>query len=348
MSETELTADPHVDPLNAQHELQVVAYGIDPGHLLPEERHAFFLWNCFAFDDEVHEAGAEISWKPWASGQFFNRDAYIGELVDAFHFFLNLLLIANVPWDEFIRLYDEKRRRNLERQVVGYDGKSNKCPNCKRDLTDVDKARQAALTRTLDAGHEYRGSMPGDRVFTPDGATYCSQDCADADPEGYDETTDVGRSNSDADNVAWPQGTPEEALEMGDCQLLISPEGVDVAYLPSDGSNAVITSTHAWPAGTSLDEVISDVTASTHDPETGAPVVTDNGHEFSVSFNGGSEGYTIPKFTPAQKDLLLQLIDAASSLGKLMPPMSDSQVLARAERIHRIEDLKNMIEVLSQ
>ena len=331
MSDVELTADPHVDPLNAQHELQVVAYGIDPGHLLPEERHAFFLWNCFAFDDEVHEAGAEISWKPWASGQFFNRDAYIGELVDAFHFFLNLLLIANVPWDEFIRLYDEKRRRNLERQVVGYDGKSNKCPNCKRDLTDVDKARQASLTRTLDAGHEYRGSMPGDRVFTPDGATYCSQDCADADPEGYDEpgvdeTTDGGRSDSDTDNVAWSQGTPEEALEMGDCQLLISPEGVDVAYLPSDGSNAVI--------------------ASTHDPETGAPVVTDVGDKFVVDY--GYEGYTIPKFTSAQKELLLQLVNAASNLGNLFPPMSDSAVLARAERIHRIEDLKNMIEVLSQ
>lgn len=346
MSDVELTADPHVDPLNAQHELQVVAYGIDPGHLLPEERHAFFLWNCFAFDDEVHEAGAEISWKPWASGQFFNRDAYIGELVDAFHFFLNLLLIANVPWDEFIRLYDEKRRRNLERQVVGYDGKSNKCPNCKRDLTDVDKARQASLTRTLDAGHEYRGSMPGDRVVTPDGATYCSKECADAyDEPGVDETTAVGRSNSDADNVAWPQGTPEEALEMGDCQLLI-PEGADVAYFPSDGSDPVIASTHAWPAGTSLDEVVSDVIASTHDPETGAPVVTDVGDKFVVDY--GYEGYTIPKFTSAQKELLLQLVDAASSLGSLVPPMSDSAVLARAERIHRIEDLKNMIEVLSQ
>lgn len=292
---SDLTANPHVDPLNAQHELQMVAYGIDPTTMRAGEREAFFLWNVFAMNDEIHEAGGEVSWKPWATADFFNREAYIGELVDAFHFFLNLVLIANVPWDEFINRYNEKRLKNLQRQKDGYDGIDNKCPTCKRDLGDVDASRQRTLDRTLTAGRKYAGLMPGDRVFTPDGKIYCSAGCAG------DPTTD---------SVAWPQGTPEEALKIED-------------YM------------------------IPKFSPSTHDPETGAPHVTDQGYQFVVDYDD-SEDYTIPKFSPEQKELLLQLIGAAQGIGNIIPPMTNDAIIARADRIHQIEDLKNMIEVLSQ
>lgn len=122
------------NPLAAQYELQQKAFNIDPISLTPEERAEFFRWNFIALVTELTEASEEIGWKPWASSRHLNSEEYIGELVDAFHFLLNLILLASCPWETFIHSYLKKRRVNMDRQRKGYDGVSGKCSTCHRDI----------------------------------------------------------------------------------------------------------------------------------------------------------------------------------------------------------------------
>ena len=89
-----------------------------------------------ALVDELHEALAEIGWKPWASSMHFNQDAVRGELVDAFHFFMNLCLVSGVSAQDLIDGYIAKSAQNIKRQADGYDGVSTKCTRCKRALDD--------------------------------------------------------------------------------------------------------------------------------------------------------------------------------------------------------------------
>ena len=86
--------------------------------------------------DELHEALGEIGWKPWAASDHINHDAIKGELVDAWHFFMNLCMIAGVGAEDLIQGYINKSAKNEKRQAEGYDGVSTKCPLCKRALDD--------------------------------------------------------------------------------------------------------------------------------------------------------------------------------------------------------------------
>ena len=92
--------------------------------------------NVLALGNELHEALDETGWKPWASARFINEEPFKGELIDAFHFLMNLFLHANMDAAEVQRRYMEKHGINVRRQDEGYDGVSNKCPACHRDLTD--------------------------------------------------------------------------------------------------------------------------------------------------------------------------------------------------------------------
>lgn len=122
--------------LEAQHELQIKSFGNDPKSLTDAERVEWIRWNVLALADELHEALAETGWKPWAKSQHVNRDAYVSELVDAFHFLMNLMLVVDCSAEEFLTKYFEKRGINAARQAAGYDGVTGKCPECKRALDD--------------------------------------------------------------------------------------------------------------------------------------------------------------------------------------------------------------------
>lgn len=124
------------EALNAQHDLQVKSFGQDPKDLSLNDQMEWVRWNVLALQDELHEALAETGWKPWAKSKHINRDAYVSELVDAFHFLMNLMLVVNCDADEFLAKYFEKRGINIERQAAGYDGVTGKCPDCKRALDD--------------------------------------------------------------------------------------------------------------------------------------------------------------------------------------------------------------------
>lgn len=122
----------------AQRELQVKSMGIPITSVLdnPVTRIDYFKENVLAATDELHEALAEIGWKSWATSRHFNEDAVKGELVDLFHFFMNLCIAANLSPGELTLKYFSKRAINAQRQKDKYDGVSTKCPECTRALDD--------------------------------------------------------------------------------------------------------------------------------------------------------------------------------------------------------------------
>lgn len=120
-----------------QANLQRETYGAHPGDIVdPIERIQFFKDMKLALQDELHEALAEIGWKPWATSKHFNEEAVQGELVDAMHFFMNLCMAANMTPEMLFEKYQAKRLKNIKRQEEGYDGVSTKCANCGRALDD--------------------------------------------------------------------------------------------------------------------------------------------------------------------------------------------------------------------
>ena len=124
-----------------QHDLQTDAYGHNFQRMLPADRIQFIKEMKLALEAELQEALDETGWKPWATSRHINRDAYVGELVDALHFFMNMLLVLGddpemLAREVFIR-YIAKHTRNAERQAEGYDGVSGKCRKCSRALDDL-------------------------------------------------------------------------------------------------------------------------------------------------------------------------------------------------------------------
>lgn len=140
---TELTEDGLLgvdDRLHKMFELQRAMqeknFGSDPYQLEGDTRLQFYKDMHIALVDELHEALGEMGWKPWATSKHFNEAAVQGELVDAFHFFMNLCMTAGMTPGMLFEKYQAKRAKNIKRQEDGYDGISTKCPHCRRALDD--------------------------------------------------------------------------------------------------------------------------------------------------------------------------------------------------------------------
>lgn len=137
------TNDSLTDLVAKQLQLQVQHMGGDPRDLFADDPDGFadfMRWNAFALTDELHEALQEVGWKPWASSRHLNQEAFMKEMVDAFHFFMNLLLAGNPEMavedivKDFVDLYYAKNAVNAQRQSDGYDGVADKCSVCHREL----------------------------------------------------------------------------------------------------------------------------------------------------------------------------------------------------------------------
>lgn len=143
------------DALRLQDELQQKSYGYTISEMSDKNRIEFIRWNVLALEDELHEALGETGWKPWQTSKHINREAFKGELVDALHFFLNLMLAGDITAEELLAGYLDKREKNAKRQEDGYDGVSTKCPKCKRALDDnavlcsVDTVEDAAWDKPV-------------------------------------------------------------------------------------------------------------------------------------------------------------------------------------------------------
>jgi dimeric dUTPase (all-alpha-NTP-PPase superfamily) len=124
--------------LNMQRDLQLrINKGKSIIEFTDEERMAALRENVLALEDELHEALHETGWKPWAKTNHLNQDAFHGELVDAFHFFMNLMLHSGMTMTDLYERYLKKNVVNHQRQIDGYDGISSKCPSCHRDLGEI-------------------------------------------------------------------------------------------------------------------------------------------------------------------------------------------------------------------
>lgn len=122
--------------LALQKKMQIESFGADPTQLTGPQRIQFTKDMKLALEAELQEAMDEIGWKPWATSRHFNEEAFKGEIVDAFHFFMNLMLVADMDAKELYDRYLAKRQKNIQRQLAGYDGVTGKCPACKRALDD--------------------------------------------------------------------------------------------------------------------------------------------------------------------------------------------------------------------
>lgn len=133
--------DDHLDRLGEMFEMQAdlqrKSYGSHPADMptIPEKAQ-FVKDMVMALEDELHEALFEISWKPWAKGEHFRKDAFRAELVDAWHFFMNLCLVADMTPAMLHQEYMKKHQKNAQRQLEGYDAQSTKCPKCTRAYDD--------------------------------------------------------------------------------------------------------------------------------------------------------------------------------------------------------------------
>lgn len=109
------------------------------------ERVEYIRTMVLATTSELHEALNETSWKPWAKGEpWLVSERVLGECVDAFHFLINIVLAASPgasPETVAARFVDGYFRKNtVNHERAGdptYDGKTGKCPRCKRDLAEV-------------------------------------------------------------------------------------------------------------------------------------------------------------------------------------------------------------------
>jgi len=134
--------DDYIDRLGEmfekQDQLQSSTYGDgkSPRDFSQEAKIEFIKTNVIALTDELHEALGEVGWKPWATSKHINIEAFKSELVDAWHFFMNLAIVVDMTPEDLYQGYLAKRAKNIKRQEDGYDGVSTKCPGCGRALDD--------------------------------------------------------------------------------------------------------------------------------------------------------------------------------------------------------------------
>lgn len=117
--------------------LQTTSFGTDPGELQGVERADFITWNyaelCIELGEMMNEFPGHKTWVTDRS--VLNRDEFIAEAVDAMHFLGNILVAVHCTDAEFNNAYIRKMAKNAARMASGtYDGVSDKCPQCKREL----------------------------------------------------------------------------------------------------------------------------------------------------------------------------------------------------------------------
>lgn len=123
--------------LDLQRQLQARINGYDVDDQTQTQRINNISLNVLALTDELHELLKETGWKPWATSRHINRMEAQQELVDAWHFMMNLMLHLDMSAEDLWMGYHQKHKVNFMRQEEGYDGVSGKCPACRRDVSEI-------------------------------------------------------------------------------------------------------------------------------------------------------------------------------------------------------------------
>ena len=70
---------------------------------------------------EACEAIEQTSWKKnWKQSATYNEQAFREEIIDLWHFVINLTLSADMTADDVFRMYTNKHHINLKRQEDKY------------------------------------------------------------------------------------------------------------------------------------------------------------------------------------------------------------------------------------
>tara|TARA_R100001530_G_C4321451_1_gene156016 strand:- start:4516 stop:4866 length:351 start_codon:yes stop_codon:yes gene_type:complete len=80
----------------------------------------FININCIGLIDEVMEAIRETPWKPWKKNQKYNNENFKEELIDAWHFLINLSIAAGMTSTETFTRFCKKNKINHKRKEMGY------------------------------------------------------------------------------------------------------------------------------------------------------------------------------------------------------------------------------------
>ena len=89
-------------------------------HVITKENIELIKNQILALFDEVGEALREVPWKPWKINQHFNVNKFRMELIDVFHFLINLFLLSGMNSRQVINLFKNKNKINVKRQKDGY------------------------------------------------------------------------------------------------------------------------------------------------------------------------------------------------------------------------------------
>lgn len=128
--------------LRLTRELQITHYGRDYDALARDPD---------LLGDTVTKQAAQIVWelgemmneypgaKDWVTDRTkLNRPEFLVEAVDALHFFANVLTALGFTDGELNAAYLAKMQKNRERmESKTYDGVSDKCPQCHRELVGL-------------------------------------------------------------------------------------------------------------------------------------------------------------------------------------------------------------------
>ncbi len=136
----ELQVGDHLDPITLQTELQRVIAQHRPEGLVQTGRVETYgellkrvRFNREAMDDEWAEIMSMLPWKEWKTyvsrgpGDPISeedRRELAFEVVDMFHFLLNLCIALGVDWQLLLDIYLTKNRENHRRQQEGYSNAS--------------------------------------------------------------------------------------------------------------------------------------------------------------------------------------------------------------------------------
>jgi len=88
--------------------------------LKPLTTQEFITTQSIALIDEIMEALRETPWKPWKKHQIYNKENFKEELVDAWHFLINLSLASGMNANELYKRFERKNKKNHMRQDNEY------------------------------------------------------------------------------------------------------------------------------------------------------------------------------------------------------------------------------------
>lgn len=80
----------------------------------------YINYMTIALTDEIFEALRETPFKYWKKTTNLNKEKMQEELIDAWHFFMNLLIAADINSDKLYKMYCKKNNINHKRVEEGY------------------------------------------------------------------------------------------------------------------------------------------------------------------------------------------------------------------------------------